>query len=252
MRALTVDWTGSRAPGPAATDGEGLRERKKRQMRQMLSDTATAMFVARGFDAVRVSEVAAVCGVSEKTVYNYFSTKESLVLDRADATMASLRSGLADSDVPPVRATLRVLADELRALTSWMTAQPDASEARAVVQQFGALITASSALRAHNHEMTDNLVVAVTEILAERAHVNPSDPEPQIAAIALVGLWQVQFNSLKKYLGGRYSFKRIEKAVTAEVERAARLVETGLSSLERAAAPLSASSPTAVASDARP
>src|ERR1022692_2399570 len=29
-----------------------------------------------------VSEVAAACGVSEKTVFNYFPTKESLLLDR--------------------------------------------------------------------------------------------------------------------------------------------------------------------------
>ena len=46
-------------------------------MRQQLSDTATDMFVQRGFDAVRVSEIAAACGVSEKTVSNYFRTKES-------------------------------------------------------------------------------------------------------------------------------------------------------------------------------
>jgi len=64
---------------PAA---EGLRQRKKRLMRRQLSDAAAAMFMERGFDAVRVSEVAEACGVSEKTVFNYFPTKEALVLDR--------------------------------------------------------------------------------------------------------------------------------------------------------------------------
>jgi AcrR family transcriptional regulator len=54
-------------------------ERKKRRLRQRLTDTATAMFLERGFDAVRVVEVAAACEVSEKTVYNYFPTKEALV-----------------------------------------------------------------------------------------------------------------------------------------------------------------------------
>jgi AcrR family transcriptional regulator len=44
------------------------------------------MFMERGFDAVRVAEVAEACGVSEKTVFNYFPTKESLILDRLDAT----------------------------------------------------------------------------------------------------------------------------------------------------------------------
>src|SRR5689334_11485929 len=63
------------------TTHEGLRERKKRLLRQQLSDTATRMFIERGFDAVRVTEVAEACGVSDKTVFNYFPTKEALVLD---------------------------------------------------------------------------------------------------------------------------------------------------------------------------
>src|ERR1039458_7118677 len=63
---------------------EGLRGRKRRITRQLISDAATVMFAARGFDNVRVSEVADRVGVSEKTIYNYFPTKESLVLDTAD------------------------------------------------------------------------------------------------------------------------------------------------------------------------
>ena len=63
---------------------QGLRERKKALMRQLISDTATLMFLERGFDEVRVSEVAEACDVSEKTIYNYFPTKESLLLDREE------------------------------------------------------------------------------------------------------------------------------------------------------------------------
>ena len=54
MSTPTVDWT---VPGTVET--EGLRERKKRLMRQQLSDTATQMFMERGFDAVRVTDIAA-------------------------------------------------------------------------------------------------------------------------------------------------------------------------------------------------
>src|SRR3982074_1651075 len=110
MSARTVDWTATQTPGGAA-GAEGLRERKKRLMRQQLSDTATEMFIDRGFDAVRVSDIAEACGVSEKTVYNYFPTKESLLLDRWDATMASLWTGLADPGVSPVEAALRILGN---------------------------------------------------------------------------------------------------------------------------------------------
>jgi hypothetical protein len=58
----SVDWVAARPPAAAAGAG-GLRERKKALMRQRLSDTATQMFLARGFDDVRVTEVAAACEV---------------------------------------------------------------------------------------------------------------------------------------------------------------------------------------------
>src|SRR5215469_7796940 len=116
---MSVQTTGWAAPGTPAPPGEGLRERKKRLMRQQLSDTATRMFLRRGFDAVRVSEVAEACGVSQKTVFNYFPTKESLVLDRLSTTVATLRSALADPDTEPFEAALRILDSELGALTGW-------------------------------------------------------------------------------------------------------------------------------------
>ena len=45
MTPRTVDWTALRAPDAGAPEAEGLRERKKRLMRQQLSDTATEMFL---------------------------------------------------------------------------------------------------------------------------------------------------------------------------------------------------------------
>src|SRR6202789_3569102 len=101
MSGLTVDWTtpgaagtGPGRPGTRAGQDEGLRDRKKRLMRQQLTDTATLMFMERGFDAVRVAEVAAACGVSEKTVFNYFPTKESLILDREEEMAEGLHKAL--------------------------------------------------------------------------------------------------------------------------------------------------------------
>src|SRR5580700_4982274 len=134
------DWTVAQAPGLPA---EGLRERKKRLMRQQLSDTATAMFLERGFDGVRVAEVAAACGVSEKTVFNYFSVKEALVMDRLEATLAALCAGLADPALTPVQAAVAVLDQELGAMTGWLTAQDDASQGREAIRRFGDLIRAT-------------------------------------------------------------------------------------------------------------
>src|SRR5689334_15787144 len=61
---------------------EGLRERKKRETRERISDIATGLFMMRGFDSVTVAEVARAADVSVNTVFNYFGTKEDLLFDR--------------------------------------------------------------------------------------------------------------------------------------------------------------------------
>jgi AcrR family transcriptional regulator len=226
MSSQTVEWPGGEvAAGPA----EGLRARKKRLMRQQLSDTATRMFVERGFEAVRVAEVAEACGVSEKTVFNYFPTKESLVLDRLEATMASLRTGLAAPAIPPVQAALRILDGELSAMTAWLTGQDDPAGAARAIRRFGDLIRATPSLRAYQSDMMDQFVSVAAEILAARAGMLADDPEPQIAARALLGLWHVQAESLRKHLDG--APERVHEMVTADVRRAAWLIENGVGSL---------------------
>jgi len=60
------------------------RAAKKHETRQRISDEATALFLARGFEAVTLDEVAAAAHVSRMTVFNYFPRKEDLMLDRQD------------------------------------------------------------------------------------------------------------------------------------------------------------------------
>ncbi|GGW47304.1 TetR/AcrR family transcriptional regulator [Streptomyces xantholiticus] len=69
---------------------EGLRERKKRQTRQHISDVATRLFVERGFVTVTIAEVAEAADVSVNTVYNYFPAKEDLFLDRSKGVVDRL------------------------------------------------------------------------------------------------------------------------------------------------------------------
>jgi hypothetical protein len=64
--------------------------------------------------------------------------------------------------------------------------------------------------------------------MAARAGVDPDDPEPQIAAGALLGLWRVQYRAMRKYSDGTRSLAEVQDQVLAEVRRAARLIDTGL------------------------
>jgi AcrR family transcriptional regulator len=216
---------------------EGLRERKKRRMRQLLSDTATRMFVERGFEAVRVAEIAAACEVSEKTVFNYFPSKEALLLDRLDGTVESVQAALADRSVAPVPAVLAILADELHGMTSMLDQAEDSAALIEQYRQVGALIQSTPALRAYQNSLMDQVTAVAAGILAERAGLEPQAPEPQIAATALLGLWAVQYRALGQYLDETRTPAQINEAVTADVRRAAALIEGGLSTLPAFANP---------------
>ncbi|MEU3184653.1 TetR family transcriptional regulator [Streptomyces sp. NPDC006923] len=76
------DGNEDRGSGLGQDSGLGLRERKKRQRHRVISDAAIALFLAKGFDAVSVAEVAAAAGISKPTLFRYFPAKEDLALHR--------------------------------------------------------------------------------------------------------------------------------------------------------------------------
>lgn len=82
----------------------GLRERKKQQTYDALSEAAIALFLKRGFDEVSVTDIAEAANVSKPTLFKYFPTKQDLVLHRiADHRHESARV-VAAAEVPPVQA----------------------------------------------------------------------------------------------------------------------------------------------------
>ncbi|AWE52461.1 TetR/AcrR family transcriptional regulator [Streptomyces nigra] len=98
---------------------EGLRERKKRETRQRISDIATGLFLEHGFVTVTMADVAEAADVSVNTVYNYFPAKEDLFFDRS--------AGVVDQ------------------LSRWVRARPEGeSAARAVLRELRADVEAVS------------------------------------------------------------------------------------------------------------
>jgi AcrR family transcriptional regulator len=203
---------------------EGLRERKKRRTRQQISDVATTLFVVRGFDHVKVSEIAEIVGVSEKTVYNYFPTKESLVFDRADEGIARLAAALREreADESPAKAVLRALSEDLEELEEL----PE--EVHMFMPVFAEMVASTPALRAAWLDLQGRLVAVATEELAARADVDPRDPEPLIAARAIAGLLEVAYESRIRHIEAGLRGGELREAVLVDLERAARLLDTGL------------------------
>lgn len=203
---------------------EGLRERKKRITRQLISDTATWMFCERGFDRVRVAEIAAEVGVSEKTVFNYFPTKESLVFDQEADLIAGIRETLTAraSGVSPTQAMVGFIERECAHLDAL------GAEFYPLFLAFGRMIEDTPALRAARQELSGNLVSVAREALAQSAGLDPRDPEPAVAAQALISLWDIQFASRRRHIERGVGTPGLREAVLDDTRRAARLLDTGL------------------------
>jgi AcrR family transcriptional regulator len=204
--------------------GEGLRERKKRLTRQRISDVATTLFLVRGFEHVKVSEIAQIVGVSEKTVFNYFPTKESLVFDRADEGIERLSRALREREQgeSPVRAMLEALSEDPEELE----ALPD--EIHMFMPLFSEMVASTPALRTAWLELQGRLIETATIELAAHADVDPRDPEPMIAARAIAGLQEVGYASRIRHIEAGLRGKELHEAVVDDLERAARLLDTGL------------------------
>ncbi len=62
----------------------GVRAARVLETRERIASAAMDLFARHGFDKVTVAAVASAAGVTEKTVFNRFGTKEDLVYARAD------------------------------------------------------------------------------------------------------------------------------------------------------------------------
>jgi len=212
-------------PGEQPELSQGLRERKKRLTRQRISDVATAMFTNRGFDNVTVAEIAEEVGVSEKTIYNYFPTKESLVYDQAEEQLMELAAAVRDR--PPGSSPTAAFVATLKAdLARFGNTLGDTDVS--FLQAFGDMIRETPALRAAWGEHRHRMVETLTAILADEAGIDPRDPEPVSAARTLVSLLELSYDSQMRHAADCESGAELLAMVESDLDRGARLVDTGL------------------------
>ena len=96
--------------------GGGLRERKKRATRAALAEAAVRLAAEHGADQVTVEAISAAAGVSVRTFFNYFDSRDdAFVVVDADAGERVRQAFLAvPPELPPLEALREALAAELR------------------------------------------------------------------------------------------------------------------------------------------
>jgi AcrR family transcriptional regulator len=198
----------------------GLRETKKVQTRQAIAAAAMGLFVTQGFDRVTVAEVARAAGVSEKTVFNYFPTKEDIFFDEVPERLEALTEAVRQRGSGQ---SLIQAMHELHAQQCGRLASPGFAH-------FSRTIAESPALQAKEIEVmaqfTDHLAATIRDELG----VHPADA--QIAANLLMSVhWQFFRNAREHALAGR-SGAAASRRLRADLERAYRLLEHGLGGLE--------------------
>lgn len=157
--------------------GEGLRERKKRQTRQRIAEVAVGLFVERGFDRVTIAEVAAAAEVSVNTLYNYFQSKEDLVLPPEKASPHRLADIVREREVgqSAARAVLARLRAEVRRRDPAAGLSPGFPR---VFEMMRAAPTLIARLETRGREMTEELA----RLLVAETGASPDDLVPQVVA----------------------------------------------------------------------
>ncbi|MFJ4422375.1 TetR/AcrR family transcriptional regulator [Streptomyces galilaeus] len=93
-----------------------LREQTRSVVRALLAKTALELFAAKGYDDTTLEEIAAAAGVSKRTLFNYFRSKEDLALnglsEQGELIAARLAERPADEDIwASLRAAFQVLGE---------------------------------------------------------------------------------------------------------------------------------------------
>lgn len=93
------------------TPPEGVRERKQRETRRRIAETGLQLFLLNGYEATTLDAIAAEAGISRRTFFSYFKSKDDIVLawqeSAWDAILADLLGVSPDEDpLDAVRDTL--------------------------------------------------------------------------------------------------------------------------------------------------
>jgi AcrR family transcriptional regulator len=199
----------------------GLRERKKRQTRELLAETARRLFTERGFERVSVAEIAREADVSEKTVFNYFPTKEDLVYWRLESFEEELLDAIRS------RAEGESVLDAFGrfvAAPRGMLASPD-EERRERLAALSRMIAASPALLAREQQIFAGYTESLAALLA--LETDTGGIEPWVVANAMMGVHRALVTFARERIVAGADTPSLAREIRAEADRALGRLSAG-------------------------
>lgn len=164
----------------------GLRERTRRAVQKEITDAAQRLFVDRGYEQTTIDDIADAVGMSRRSVFRYFPTKEDIVVGKfdfvAETIVDELRARPADE---PVWESLRRMFDLLIPYV-------DAPGKHAVAEPMQRIVFASPGLLASYLEKLEHMKDSAELVIRERAQERgeafaDSDPTPRAVIGAAFG-----------------------------------------------------------------
>jgi AcrR family transcriptional regulator len=160
-----------------------LAERKRQLVRDELTEAALQLLAFQGFEETTIDQMAAAAGVSRRTFFRYFQSKEDVIIEFLSDLGRKLSDGLSarPATEPPAVAlqnTLRVFTD-----TFWEHPEKSRRLARAMVS--------TPALLARYLERQVTWRADLTTELAARMRADPADLRPAV----LVGVAFAAFDT---------------------------------------------------------
>lgn len=101
--------------GALSPSSEGRRERKKRELRERIYQTARMLFLQRGFEATTVEQIAEAADVAQATFFNHFSGKNAVLAEMTREVSERLRELIAEQLPRRVSAQAKIRAFGQRA-----------------------------------------------------------------------------------------------------------------------------------------
>ncbi|GEB51491.1 TetR/AcrR family transcriptional regulator [Streptomyces cacaoi] len=199
----------------------GLREVKKRETRQLISDHATRLFVEQGFEDTTITDIATAARVAKKTVTNYFPRKEELALDHQEEFVAgparTVRERASGESALAAlrRAFLAAVADE----------DPVAGFAG---HEFSRMVADSPTLSACLRGLHDRREQALLAVLSEAVGEPAESVTVRTAASLLGGVHRVLFQRIQELTLAGQDNREIARTLAREAARAFDLLAPSL------------------------